>query len=77
MKKILWLLMAVLTILLIAGLAAAETLAIPEGVTEIGEEAFWGDMSLDEVVLPEGVRTIGDRAFAASSARRFVLPAWL
>ena len=57
--------------------AAGETLTIPPNVTEIGEEAFRGDTSLDEVILPEGLTTIGAYAFAESSVRLLYLPASL
>lgn len=57
--------------------ALAFTMRIPNGVTTIEEEAFYGDTSLDEVVLPEGIRTIGERAFGNSSLRKINLPASL
>ena len=42
--------------------------SIPEGVTEIGKEAFWDCTSLASVSIPEGVTTIGERAFAGCTA---------
>lgn len=36
---------------------------IPEGITEIGKEAFIRCYELSKVVIPEGVKTIGDCAF--------------
>ena len=36
---------------------------IPEGVTEIGIEAFWGCSSLTSVTIPKGVTEIGANAF--------------
>lgn len=38
-------------------------LAIPEGITEIGNSAFAGCSNLTEVIIPEGVTKIGDDAF--------------
>ena len=38
--------------------------AIPEGVTEIGEGAFKGYEPLESVAIPEGVTRIGDDAFS-------------
>ena len=52
----------------------ADVLNIPESVTVIEEEAFFGDTSMDEVVLPEGVEKICKRAFAESSVSSINLP---
>lgn len=60
--------------LLLAAPALAAVLVLPEGTKVIGEEAFFGDTSLDEVVLPDGIEQIGDRAFAESSLNRINLP---
>lgn len=57
--------------------AFADVLTIPVGVKEIGEEAFYGDTSLDQVVLPEGIEKIGPRAFGESSLSSINLPASL
>jgi hypothetical protein len=37
---------------------------IPEGVTEIGKEAFRGCSQLTEVTLPSTITSIGENAFA-------------
>ena len=37
---------------------------IPEGVTSIGDRAFYTCTGLTEITIPEGVASIGDRAFA-------------
>jgi len=41
----------------------ANEVTVPEGVTEIGDDAFKGMAHLLKVKLPESVRRIGDRAF--------------
>ncbi|MBP3753473.1 MAG: leucine-rich repeat protein [Lachnospiraceae bacterium] len=41
----------------------ANEVTVPEGVTEIGDDAFKGMAHLLKVKLPESVRKIGDRAF--------------
>ena len=41
----------------------AREVAIPDGVTEIGMEAFMGFEALESVAIPESVRTIGCMAF--------------
>ena len=37
--------------------------AVPEGVTSIGENLFYGCGSLTSITLPEGLTIIGDSAF--------------
>ncbi len=44
------------------------TLVLPEGVTTIGEYAFYGCNALKEVILPESVTSIGYEAFRDCSA---------
>jgi hypothetical protein len=52
----------------IADRAFAETsiknVVIPEGITRIGERAFWNCHSLDSLNLPRSLSSIGDAAFA-------------
>ncbi|MTR28500.1 leucine-rich repeat protein [Streptococcus salivarius] len=50
-----------------------EKLAIPEGVTEIGEDAFSGS-SLKEVVLPKTLTKIGNSAFSGTQLTKLTLP---
>ena len=57
--------------------ASASVLRIPENTKEIEDEAFLGDMSLDEVVIPDGVERIGERAFAESGLTKINLPSSL
>jgi len=54
--------------------AMAGTLKLPNALTNIEAEAFYGDSSLDEVIVPEGIKTIGSKAFASSSLRQINLP---
>ncbi len=41
---------------------------IPDGVTRIGDDAFWGCRSLTSITIPEGVTSIGDGAFNGCSS---------
>ena len=50
--------------------------AIPDSITTIYPEAFYGCVSLTEVVIPEGVSTIGNKAFYnCISLANIVIPA--
>lgn len=55
----------------------SETCAkVPEGITEIGEAAFFGCDKLEEVVLPEGLERIMFHAFyGCSSLKEIRIPA--
>ena len=44
-------------------LSGITSLTIPEGVTRIGNWAFWGAAGLTDIRLPEGLTHIGDWAF--------------
>lgn len=48
---------------LVAYTGAEKEIRVPEGITEIGENAFSSDQVIDKVVLPETVRKIGAGAF--------------
>ena len=37
---------------------------IPDSVTSIGDEAFWGCKSLTSITIPDSVTSIGEDAFA-------------
>ena len=50
---------------------------IPEGVTDIGEIAFYGCRDLREVVFPESLRTIREEAFGETGLREVILPSGL
>ena len=51
---------------------AGGDVVIPEGVTEIGEEAFSWCSSLESVTIPEGVTEIGASAFDGCSSLKSV-----
>ena len=51
---------------------------IPNTVTKIREDAFFGRMSLKEIIIPESVKTIGQRAFkGCTGLTSIVLPSGL
>lgn len=50
---------------------------IPEGVTDIGEIAFYGCANLKEVVFPSSLRFIREEAFGDSAITEALLPAGL
>ena len=69
MKKFAFVLIILLALALSA--AAADTLILPDDLTTIGEDAFYGTDAVT-IVLPEGVTAIGDRAFGGSASLRTV-----
>ena len=49
--------------------------AVPQGVTEIAEEAFYGCSSLESITIPEGVTKLGLGAFdGCYSLKSITLP---
>ena len=48
------------------------TVAIPEGVTEIADEAFRNCTNIKRVEIPSSVRRIGDRAFRGCADLEYV-----
>ena len=50
---------------------------IPEGITDIGEIAFYGCANLREVVFPSSLRFIREEAFGDSAITEAILPAGL
>lgn len=50
------------------------SVVIPEGVTDIGEIAFYGCVNLKEVVFPSTLRIIREEAFGESAIREAILP---
>ena len=49
-----------------------ESVAIPEGVTEIGDWAFDGCDSMASVVIPKSMKKIGFEAFTSCNALKTV-----
>ncbi|WP_161943491.1 leucine-rich repeat domain-containing protein, partial [Streptococcus suis] len=47
---------------------------IPEGITEIGANAFSDNENLTTITLPSTLRAIGANAFSNTSLKRIVLP---
>lgn len=58
------------------GYSPNTSVTIPEGVTVIGEDAFYG-AGVTNVVIPEGVTEIRDRAFKGNALRSVKLPSTL
>ena len=52
-----------------------EHVILPEELTTIGENAFWGFGALAEITIPSKVTTIGKRAFGGSGIVEIVIPA--
>ncbi len=52
-----------------------EEIVIPEGVTDIGEVAFFGCINLKKVILPQSLKTIREEAFGESGIAEVVIPA--
>lgn len=53
-------------------LAAARRIMLPETTWLIGERAFFGDTSLDDVVLPSRLKSLGSEAFGCCRSLRTV-----
>ena len=57
--------------------AFAATINIPSNVRVIEEEAFYGNIAIDDVILPDGVEEIGKLAFAGTGIKKITLPSSL
>ena len=57
--------------------ATLKSVTLPEGLTRIGERAFYGDRMLESVNLPAGLKTIGTMAFYHCDRLDAALPAGL
>ena len=56
--------------------SSIEHVLLPEGLTTIGENAFWGFMALANITIPSQVTTIGKAAFGSCFAlKEIVIPA--
>ena len=53
---------------------ALTSVTIPDGVTDIGESAFYQCTSLANVELPAGLLTVGDRAFTGCPIAELTVP---
>ena len=53
------------------------SVVIPEGVTDIGEVAFYGCTGLKEVVFPASLKYIREEAFGETAIEEAILPAGL
>ncbi|MBR6618439.1 MAG: leucine-rich repeat domain-containing protein, partial [Oscillospiraceae bacterium] len=55
------------TILVYPAGKAEDSYVIPDGVTNIGDDAFYRCSALTTITIPDGVTSIGDRAFSGCS----------
>ena len=51
-----------------------EMLTLPQGITEIGNRAFYKNTGIRQVALYDGITTIGDFAFARSGIESLMIP---
>lgn len=51
------------TILLYPAYRSGKSFAVPDGVTEIGQNCFYNNQNLESILLPVSLETIGDGAF--------------
>lgn len=54
--------------------AEEAVLVLPQALTEIEAQAFYGDTSIVNVIPPQGIQKIGSEAFAGTSLQRIILP---
>lgn len=57
-----------------AGLFYLEEIVIPNGVTTIEMNAFYGNLNLKRVVFPESLKEIGDSCFSDTAVEELVFP---
>lgn len=73
-KALVYILVLLLVFADVGAIAEGLVLKLPSALKTVGEEAFYGDTSLEKVVVPDGVTSIGARAFANSSVSQVDLP---
>lgn len=59
---------------LVEYLGHEETVVIPDGIWEIGINAFWNNQELKHVIFPESVERIAAGAFAGVNLEQLILP---
>ena len=64
----------IFALLIFDNVAYGDALTLPASLEEIGEMAFYGDTSLDEVYIPDGTVFIGPQAFAHSGIKKIHIP---
>ena len=64
-------------LLLLAGMASADSLTIPDETRVIEAQAFMDDAAVTELFLPEGLEEIHTQAFAGTGVQSVTLPASL
>ena len=74
MKKMVSILLILVLLVSMCSNALADTIRLPEKITIISEEAFYGDKKMDVVVLPSNVEVIENRSFANSSISKIYIP---
>ena len=75
MRKITCYIAMLVFLLTFSAVSFADSVTLPDSLTAIEEEAFYGDTDIAEVTVPEGTKTIGARAFANSGLQIIHLPA--
>ena len=56
------------------GLFLIEELALPDGVREIEDFAFYNALNVKRIVLPKSIKIIGDHAFGNAGLKELTLP---
>lgn len=60
---------------IVSYLSCEKNVIIPDGITSIGNGAFWGCVALEHVYIPDTIETIGEQAFCAcTSLKQITIP---